>query len=121
MYVINTIKNTLTEEPTVYTWDKEIKPFTGKIEFGTSNGSSAISSFFDEHNDEPIFLITDGCFSSEIKTIIKKHTKKLVCLLIGIDSNIVAFQRILGYNNTFEAPDTVACISRYLSLKEGGV
>ncbi len=121
MYVINTIKNSLTAEPTVYTWDNGIKPFSGKIEFGISNDASSFSSFFDEHNDEPILLITDGCFSSEIKAIIKKHTKKLVCLLIGIDSNIVVFQRILGYNNAFEASDTVACISRYLSLKVGGI
>lgn len=118
MYVLNTIKNTLTVEPTVYTWDKEIKPFSGKIEFGISNDSSSISSFFDEHNDEPIILITDGCFSSNIKSIIKKHSLKIVCILVGIDSSIVSMQRTVGVNRTFEASDTVACISRYLSLKE---
>lgn len=118
MYVINTIKNTLSVEPTVYTWDKEIKPFSGKIEFGISNDSSSISSFFDEHNDEPIVLITDGCFSSNIKSIIKKHSLKIVCILVGIDSSIVSMQRTVGVNNAFEASDTVACISRYLSLKE---
>ena len=118
MYVINTIKNTLTAEPTVYTWDKEIKPFSGKIEFGISNDSSSISSFFDEHNDEPIILITDGCFSSNIKSIIKKHSQKIVCILVGIDSSIVSMQRTVGVNHTFEASDTVTCISRYLSLKE---
>lgn len=117
MYVINTIKNTLTVEPTVYTWDKEIKPFSGKIEFGTSNGLSSILSFLEEHNDEPIILITDGCFSSNIKSIVKKHSKKLVCILVGIDSSIVTMQRTIGVNNTFESSDTVACISRYLSLK----
>lgn len=118
MYVINAIKNTLTEKSSVYTWDNEIKPFSGKIKFGTSNGSNSISRFFDEHNDEPIILITDGCFSSNIKSIIKKHSNKLVCILVGIDSSIVGMQRTIGVNNTFEASDTVACISRYLSLKE---
>ena len=117
MYVINAIKNSLTVEPTVYTWDKEIKPFSGKIEFGISNDASSISSFFDEH-DEPIILITDGCFSSNIKSIIKKNSLKLVCILVGIDSSIVSMQRIVGVNNAFDAFDTVACISRYLSLKE---
>lgn len=118
MYIINTIKNTLTGDTSIYTWDDEIKSFSGKIEFGISNDSSSISSFFDEHNDEPIILITDGCFSSNIKSIIKKHSQKLVCMLVGIDSNIVSIQKTVGVNNAFEASDTVACISRYLSLKE---
>lgn len=121
MYVINTIRNTLPEEPSVYTWDKEIKPFSGKLEFGTTNSLGTFSSFLDEHNDEPLLLITDGCFSSNIKSIIKKHSKKLVCILVGIDSNIITLQRTIGVNNTFEASDTVACISRYLSLKGGGI
>lgn len=118
MYLINTIKNTLAGGTSIYTWDKEIKSFSGKIEFGISNDRSSISSFFENHNNEPIILITDGCFTSNIKSIIKKHSQKLVCILVGIDSSIVSMQRTVGVSNAFEASDTVACISRYLSLKE---
>lgn len=118
MYLINTIKNTLAGDTSIYTWDKEIKSFSGKIEFGISNDPSSISSFFENHNNEPIILITDGCFTSNIKSIIKKHSPKLVCILVGIDSSIVSMQRTVGVSNAFEASDTVACISRYLSLKE---
>lgn len=119
MYIINAIRNTLTEKPKIYTWDKEIKPFSGKLKFGVTNDSSSLLSFFDKHNDEPVLLITDGCFSSNIKSIIKKHSKKLVCILVGIDSNIITLQKTIGANNAFEASDTVACISRYISLKGG--
>lgn len=119
MYVVNAIKNTLTEEPKIYTWDKNIKPLAGKLEFGITNDAGSLSSFFDKHNDEPIILITDGCFSLNIKSIIKKYSNQLFCVLVGRDSNIITIQRTLGVNNTFEAPDTVACISRYLLLKGG--
>lgn len=121
MYIINAIKNTLAEELNIYSWDKEIKPFSGKLEFGTTNNPESLSTFFDQYNDNPVLLITDGCFSSNVKTIIKKHSKSIVCVLVGIDSSIISLQKIIGSNNAFEASDTVTSISRYNSLKGGRI
>ena len=115
MYIINTIRNTLEEELSIYLWDKEIKQFSGKLEFGVKNDPASLANFLDKYYDEPVILITDGCFSSYIKSIIKK----IVCILVGIDSNIITLQKIIGADNVYEASDTVACISRYISLKGG--
>lgn len=119
MYVLNAIKNTLTEDIKIFSWDKEIKPFSGKLEFGITNDSDSLSTFFDRHNDNPVLLITDGCFSSSVKAVIKKHSKSIVCVLVGIDSSINSLQKTIGANNVFESSDTVTCISRYNSLKGG--
>ena len=121
MYILNAIKNTLTEEVNIFSCDKEIKPFSGKLEFGITNDPKSLSTFFDQHNDNPVLLITDGCFSSNVKAVIKKYSKSIVCILVGIDSSIISLQKTIGTNNAFESSDTVTCISRYNSLKGGRI
>lgn len=119
MYILNTIKNTLNEEMRIYIWNEEIKQYSGKLEFGKTNSSMKLSAFLNENIDENILIISDGCFSSEIKSVLKKYSEKLICILVGIDSNLKTLQKTFGLYNVFEASDTVAGISRYLSLKGG--
>jgi uncharacterized protein with von Willebrand factor type A (vWA) domain len=120
-YLLYAIEGIFSDEwPTIpyriFLWNEEISEFESKVEFGGKSNVSVLSFFLSEHSDSAVLLISDGSYSEEIKSVLKRADKKIIALMVGSDCNKARLQKMVGTENLYETADVATCIKDFIHI-----